>query len=108
MIQAITDLRALGYSPELVEGRIKLTWKGEGQPDKDEVFSLLDTLKRNKTEVMQLLEAEQVKTKPYLDAEGDLVIPWNSDPKYHWWNGGQSISETLRELKQKENVKKEK
>lgn len=35
---------------------------------------------------------------PYINKSGTLVIPFNSDPKYHWWNGGQSIRDTLREL----------
>ncbi|MCF8026626.1 MAG: hypothetical protein K9K82_14210 [Desulfobacteraceae bacterium] len=38
-------------------------------------------------------------TAPYIDSNGDLRIPFNSDPKYHWWKGyGQSLLETLREL----------
>ncbi len=95
IIQVITELRALGYSLELVEGRIKLTWEGKGHPDQEKVTPLLDALRRNKAEVMELLEAGQVRPKPFLDSEGDLVIPHNSDPRYWWWNGGQSISEII-------------
>ena len=36
--------------------------------------------------------------EPYFEADGNLVIPFDSDPKYHWWNGGQSISKTINEL----------
>lgn len=36
---------------------------------------------------------------PYFESDGDLVIPFDSDQKYHWWAGGQSISETIKELK---------
>jgi hypothetical protein len=36
--------------------------------------------------------------KPFLEAEDDLVIPVEADSRYHWWNGGQPISVTLREL----------
>lgn len=35
---------------------------------------------------------------PYITAGGDLVIPFDSDPKYHWWKGGQSVKQTLAEL----------
>ena len=35
---------------------------------------------------------------PYIDKSGTLVIPFNSDPKYRWWNRGQSVIQTLREL----------
>lgn len=44
-------------------------------------------------------------TKPYIDARGELVIPHNSDPKYHWWRqGSQGLFETLRELKAPDEV----
>jgi hypothetical protein len=36
--------------------------------------------------------------KPYLDAQGDPVIPFDSDPRYHHWAGGQSLDATTREL----------
>jgi hypothetical protein len=41
------------------------------------------------------------QARPYLDAEGDLVIPFGADPQYHWWDSGQSLATTLRELKVK-------
>lgn len=47
---------------------------------------------------MELSEADREKPKPYLNKWGDLVIPYNSDSKYWWWAGGQSIGETLKEL----------
>jgi len=37
--------------------------------------------------------------QPYLTPGGDLVIPFDSDPKYHWWKGGQSVKATIAELK---------
>ena len=39
--------------------------------------------------------------KPYLTPGGDLVIPHNSDPKYHWWKGGQKVDKTVAELRAK-------
>ncbi len=38
------------------------------------------------------------ETKPYISTFDTLIIPWNSDKKYHYWAGGQSICVTLREL----------
>ena len=35
---------------------------------------------------------------PYLDKNNTLRIPFDSDTKYHWWAGGQSIDDTLAEL----------
>lgn len=38
--------------------------------------------------------------KPYLKADGTLVIPVNSDPKYHYWKkGGQKVEKTINELR---------
>jgi len=36
--------------------------------------------------------------RPHLTPGGTLVIPMNSDPKYHWWNGGQSVAATRAEV----------
>lgn len=42
---------------------------------------------------------EPEQTEPYVTDFGVLVIPWNSNPKYHYWKeGGQSTCDTLREL----------
>ena len=35
---------------------------------------------------------------PYLTPGGTLVIPFASDPKYHWWKGGQSVDCTRAEV----------
>lgn len=44
------------------------------------------------------------KDSPYIDPTGTMIIPFNADPKYHYWNGGQSITDTLMELNTPENV----
>ncbi len=36
--------------------------------------------------------------KPYIK-NNNLVIPFNCDPKYHYWSGGQSVLKTLTEIK---------
>ncbi|MEK7679793.1 MAG: hypothetical protein AAB356_06350 [Deltaproteobacteria bacterium] len=38
------------------------------------------------------------KDKPFLDSDGGLVIPFECDKKYHWWAGGQSVKDTLKEI----------
>ena len=30
-----------------------------------------------------------------------MSIPFDSDPKYHWWKGGQSVKQTLAEVRAK-------
>jgi hypothetical protein len=37
--------------------------------------------------------------KPHFTPGGTLVIPFDSDPKYHWWKGGQSVKKTIAELR---------
>jgi hypothetical protein len=34
----------------------------------------------------------------YLTTGRDLVIPFDSDAKYHWWRGGQSVKQTMDEV----------
>lgn len=42
---------------------------------------------------------EPDRVKPYVADSGVLVIPFNSDRRYHYWkNGGQSVCDTLKEL----------
>lgn len=45
--------------------------------------------------------SSEVTPMPYLTERGDLVIPFDSPSRYHWWNSGQSIAETLAELEEK-------
>lgn len=35
---------------------------------------------------------------PYVTSFDSLVIPFNSPERYHYWRGGQSPCETLKEL----------
>lgn len=35
---------------------------------------------------------------PYIDARGELIVPFKAPSHYRWWQGGQSITETLVEL----------
>ena len=47
-------------------------------------------------------EAEKLAIKrvlrPFLQPNGQLVIPFDSDPKYHWWKDGKmNLSEIKKE-----------
>ena len=47
-----------------------------------------------------LLEQGRIKAiVPYFDLDGSLVIPFTSDPRFHYWNGGQSIEKTEEEVR---------
>jgi hypothetical protein len=41
---------------------------------------------------------QEKSNKPYLGKNGELVIPLDCPDKYKWWQGGQTIAETLAEL----------
>ena len=41
---------------------------------------------------------EDTRPLPHLLPDGTLVIPFDSAERYHWWKGGQSITETRNEL----------
>lgn len=36
---------------------------------------------------------------PFFEADGSLVIPFGSESRYHWWKGGQSVKETIEEVR---------
>ncbi len=38
---------------------------------------------------------------PFLTAGGDLSILFDSPERYHWWRGGQSVAQTLVEVKER-------
>lgn len=48
--------------------------------------------------VSKLVEAGKLCPLPSVDHNGTLIIPFNSPPEYHWWNRGQDICTTLKEL----------
>ena len=51
------------------------------------------------TDVSEILPELDELPKPFFTAGGDLSIPFASDPKYHWWNGGQSVEQTRAEVR---------
>ena len=45
-----------------------------------------------------------MNSKPYLTETGELIIPSGAPVEYKWWDGGQSVKETLEELNAPEEV----
>ena len=37
--------------------------------------------------------------RPFLTVDGTLSIPFDSPERYHWWKGGQSVAQTLIEVR---------
>ena len=78
-----------------------LTGKPVDQYSKKEVEVLVAAC----IDALQPVQQTEHVAEPYVDANGRLNIPFNSDPKYHFWKRcGQSLLETLRELKAPEEV----
>lgn len=47
------------------------------------------------------------KAEPFITPEGDLSIPFDSDPKYHYWKNGRSVESIREEISSKQNNTKE-
>jgi hypothetical protein len=97
------------------EKAVKLIGEGKikpiGEPKHDTLNNLLSYFDekgkiKNEFESESLNErmclagenTEPEQTKPYVTSFGVLVIPFNSDKKYHYWKGGQGVCDTLREI----------
>ena len=42
---------------------------------------------------------EESSFLPYLDAQGHLVVPTRCPKKYRYWADGQSVAQTIKELR---------
>lgn len=94
--ELIERLKGLGYRLHLDGDRVKFRYTGVGEPPA-EAKALIDELKGKKAEAMDYLKEQ--RPKPYFDLDGSLVIPFASDPRFHYWNGGQSIKTTEKEVR---------
>jgi hypothetical protein len=55
-MRLLEHIKSLGYDVKINEGNIKLSYKGEGVPDKNRVRPLLQELKANKCEIIKMLQ----------------------------------------------------
>jgi len=52
-----------------------------------------------------LIEKGKVRPiQPHINQYGELTIPFSSPGKYHYWNGGQRLLDTLLELQANDKV----
>jgi hypothetical protein len=80
---------------ELTVGLIsveRLPWPPEREPRGCELLNTESQSEKTKA------KKKRPTAVPFLDTHGNLVIPIDCDPKYRWWDGGQSIAETLNEI----------
>jgi predicted glycosyl hydrolase (DUF1957 family) len=69
--------------------------------EKAEIKKAVHVLKEAGSDKVKAVHRQKM---PYINDHGVLVVPFDSNPLYHWWAGGQSILETLRELKASQEV----
>lgn len=75
----------------IMEGKIKTIGEpiGEISAEKESLNERMCIMGEN---------CEPGQTEPYVTDSGVLVIPFNSHRKYQYWNGGQSVCDTLKEI----------
>lgn len=97
-VQGITKTFPIGSIVRLPEKAAQLfVQQGKIRPVVEEVPKTGYELAERMAIMGENCEPEQVE--PYVTDFGVLVIPWNSNPKFHYWkNGGQSVCVTLKEL----------
>ena len=60
---------------------------------------VLEQAERERSQRMVTMAQAGEEKLPYLTPGGDLVIPFDGDPKYHYWKpGGQPLAQTRREV----------
>lgn len=97
-MKILTELKDLGYSIILEGENIRLRYLGMGaQPA--EAQELIEALKARKAEAVEHLR--QTQPLPYFDHDNGVVIPFDCDPRFHYWRlGGQSLAETEEDLRE--------
>jgi hypothetical protein len=45
-----------------------------------------------------------VRKLPFLNSANDLVVPFCSNSRFHWWNGGQSAKQTRAQIPEKHDA----
>ena len=90
---ALQVINQYGGNLDMTTGKLKIPSKVLGR---EEIKKAVHILKEAGPDKVKAVLRQKM---PYINEQGVLVIPFDSDPKYHWWADGQSIMETLRELK---------
>jgi hypothetical protein len=71
VIPVLAELQQLGYEAAVVEGRLRLTWRGLTPPVPAQVQPLLDALRPQKSAVLAALRC------PWCDAAYAWAAPWS-------------------------------
>lgn len=89
--KVFNDLHQRGFTLTVDDGRLQVTPRtGLTADDTAAIIA-------NKLELLALLEPPIAR--PYLTDDNELRIPFTAHPRFHYWAGGQSIWQTLAELR---------
>lgn len=94
MEELISKLQDAGIVISVVQDSLRVKPRDRITPE------LLQEIRVNRSKIAAYLRGHKKATlsKPSINEYDELVIPFDSASKYHYWNGGQDIEETLQEL----------
>ncbi len=93
--ELITEIEKMGVSIGLDTDGVTLRIEAPKGTLTDDMKSALTV---HKKDIVQTLKDTREAYQPYINEQDVLIIPFDSEPRFHWWAGGQTIIETLREL----------
>ena len=91
--ELIREIEKVGGSVQLKDGGLRIE-----APKGTLTDDMKSALTVHKQDILQTLRNIRETNRPYIDEQGVLVVPFDSEPRFHWWAGGQPIIETLKEL----------
>jgi hypothetical protein len=95
-VTLVAEVEALG---------IRIEAEGDGLLLRGRVDRLTDNLReRLKSSKAEVLRNLKRCTMPRINDSGELVVPVDTPPRYRWWQGGQSVVDTLTELRASPDV----
>ncbi|MCL5102951.1 MAG: hypothetical protein M1133_02390 [Armatimonadetes bacterium] len=93
MTNIVDELTKVGISVWLMDGKVRVFPKSRLTDD----LRVLIAANRDAL-IAEIAEIESRLPRPHLNSCGDVVIPFNSPQRYHWWKGGQSVEQTRCEI----------
>lgn len=81
--------------------KLRAHTRGDSTTANIDTGDLLEKLKDSESAVRSVRTVPTGELLPFLTAGGDLSIPFDSPERYHWWRGGQSVAETMQEVKER-------
>ena len=91
-------LRTASLKPSVHMRKEEIEICDEAHTSKDAENGVLSVLGGKEGEVFPAAE-HQGGRLPFFTADGTLSIPFDSPERFHWWRGGQSVSQTREEVR---------